>query len=294
MQSVATFFAAFVVALAIQWKLTLIVMTSIPAVILFIGVCVPLDARIESRIIKIYSEAAALAEEAFSSVKTVHAFWAHNRIITKYEDFLQAAHTEGKKKSLIYAVLFSTQYFCIYCAIALAYWQGYRMFRSGEIPDVGKVFTVVLSVLIASTSISTIAPQFQSFATASSAAAELFEVLDKPSELDPLSQEGNIPQTIQGHIEIKDLNFSYPSRPGAPVLKGLNLSIPAGKTTALVGASGCGKSTLVGLLERWYNIESGHITLDGQVITDYNTRWLRRQIGLVQQVSAMGVFACTC
>ena len=284
-QSVAMFLAAFVVALAIQWKLTLITMSIIPAIVLFIGICIPIDSAVESRIVKIYSAAAVLAEEAFSCVKTVHAFWAQDKITAKYEQYLENAHTEGKKKSLIYAVVFSTQYFCVYCGIALSYWQGYRMYRNGEIPDVGKVFTVVLSALIAATSISTIAPQIQFFVTAASAAAELFEVLDKPSLLDPLSMDGETPSEILGQIEISNLQFSYPSRDTA-VLKGLSLSIPAGKTTALVGASGCGKSTLIGLLERWYDVKPGEITLDGRDIIDLNTQWLRKQIGLVQQVRA--------
>ena len=197
---------------------------------------------------------------------------------TDCEDF------NRKKKSVIYAVLFSSEYFCVYSGLALAYWQGYRMYRSGEVPDVGKVFTVVLSVLIAASSMTTIAPQYQTFTNASSAATELFEVLDKPSELDPLSLDGKTPAECHGQIEVSNLNFSYPSRPGVMVLKSLSLSIPAGKTTALVGASGCGKSTLVGLLERWYEADSGSIMVDGDDITHYNTRWLRKHVGLVQQV----------
>jgi ATP-binding cassette subfamily B (MDR/TAP) protein 1 len=108
--------------------------------------------------------------------------------------------------------------------------------------------------------------------------------MDETSKLDPLSEDGLQPSTCDGEIEIKDLSFSYPSRRSVKVLKGLNLKIPAGKTTALVGASGCGKSTLVGLLERWYERESGAIELDGMDITKCNTKWLRNQIGLVQQV----------
>lgn len=198
------------------------------------------------------------------------------------------------KKSWIYAVLFSTQYFCVFSGIALAYWQGYRMYASGEIPDVGKVFTVVLAALIAATAIGTIAPQIQAFTVASSAAAELFEILDKPSKLDPLSQEGKAPKELKGRIEIKDLKFSYPTRPGAEVLRGLSLSVPAGKTTALVGQSGCGKSTIVALLERWYDTDNGSITLDGDDLSAYNTRWLRGQMGLVQQVYMQGTanFGC--
>ena len=283
-QAIAQFFAGFIVALAVQWKLALITMTIIPAIFVIIGTIVPLDAIIEGKIMKIYSAAAGHAEEAFSSVKTVHAFWAHSKIMDKYEEYLVGAHREGKKKSMLFAILFSTQNFCAFSGVALAYWQGYRMFISGEVADVGKVFTVVLSVLIAASAINSIYPQFQAFTSASSAAAELFEVLDKASQLDPLSPNGVSPASVSGQIEIKDLKFSYPSRPGVQVLKGLSLAIPAGKTTALVGASGCGKSTLVGLLERWYERSSGSITLDGTEIVEYNTRWLRKQIGLVQQV----------
>lgn len=126
-------------------------------------------------------------------------------------------------------------------------------------------------------------PQLEAITNASSAAAELFSIIDKPSQLDPLDPNGKQPATCTGEIEIRNLKFAYPARPGAPVLQDLNLKIPAGKTTALVGPSGCGKSTIVGLLERWYQPVSGHILLDGHDIADYNTNWLRSNLRLVQQ-----------
>lgn len=126
-------------------------------------------------------------------------------------------------------------------------------------------------------------PQFESILGAQSAAAELFSIIDKPSQIDPLSPEGIQPATCTGEIEIRNLKFAYPSRTGAPVFQDLNLRIPAGKTTALVGPSGCGKSTIVGLLERWYQPTSGQILLDGHDIAEYNTNWLRSNLRLVQQ-----------
>lgn len=80
------------------------------------------------------------------------------------------------------------------------------------------------------------------------------------------------------------MRFAYPTRPDVQVLHGLDLDVPANKTTALVGASGSGKSTIFGLLERWYVPESGSITLDGQPIEGLNLQWLRTSIRLVQQV----------
>jgi ATP-binding cassette, subfamily B (MDR/TAP), member 1 len=126
-------------------------------------------------------------------------------------------------------------------------------------------------------------PQLEALATASSAAAELFAIIDKPSELDPLSPEGEKPATCTGEIEIRNLDFAYPTRPSVPILQDLSLKIPAGKTTALVGPSGCGKSTIVGLLERWYQPSSGQILIDGQDISSLNVNWLRSNVRLVQQ-----------
>ncbi len=218
-----------------------------------------------------------------SSIKTIHAFGAQQKIVNRYDEYLQTAHKEGNKKSLLFGILFSAQTFLVMSGTALAFWEGFRLFRSGEIANVGTVFTVVLSVTLGATSVMLVAPQLQSITNASSAASELFSIIDKPSLLDPLSPEGMQPTSCTGEIQIRDLRFAYPTRPTAQVLQGLDLSIPAGKTTALVGASGCGKSTLIGLLERWYQPASGQILVDGHDIAEYNTKWLRSNFRLVQQ-----------
>ena len=218
-----------------------------------------------------------------SSIKTIHAFGAQQKIVNRYDEYLQIAHEEGNKKSLLFGILFSAQTFLVMSGTALAFWEGFRLFQSGEIDSVGTVFTVVLSVTLGATSVMLVVPQLQSITNASSAASELFSIIDKPSLLDPLSPEGMQPTSFTGEIQIRDLRFAYPTRPTAQVLQGLDLSIPAGKTTALVGPSGCGKSTLVGLLERWYQPASGQILVDGHDIAEYNTKWLRSNFRLVQQ-----------
>lgn len=91
------------------------------------------------------------------------------------------------------------------------------------------------------------------------------------------------PLTLQGAIEFRGVRHIYPSRPHAVVLEDLNLILPAGKTTAILGPSGSGKSTIVGLLERFYNPVGGQILLDGVNIQDVNIRCLRQQVGLVTQ-----------
>lgn len=119
---------------------------------------------------------------------------------------------------------------------------------------------------------------------ATAAAHDLFKTIDRKSKIDSLSTDGLKPLQCCGDIVFDKVLFAYPSRLKVPVLKGLDLIIPANKTTAIVGPSGSGKSTIAGLLERWFVPISGTITLDGRKIEDFNIRWLRTNIRLVQQV----------
>jgi len=84
-----------------------------------------------------------------------------------------------------------------------------------------------------------------------------------------------------GEIKFENVSFAY--RPDRPILKDLNMAIPAGKKVAIVGPSGCGKSTIVRLLFRFYDVQDGRITIDGQDIRDVSLESLRRSIGVVPQ-----------
>jgi len=101
--------------------------------------------------------------------------------------------------------------------------------------------------------------------------------------IDSTSKEGKKPETILGDIRVEDVHFSYPTRPGDSILKGLSVDIQAGQTVAFVGPSGSGKSTVVGLLERFYDPEKGRVTIDGVDVKDMNVSHLRSMIGYVGQ-----------
>ena len=88
---------------------------------------------------------------------------------------------------------------------------------------------------------------------------------------------------VAGEVDVFNLFFNYPARSDVAVLQGLNLSVTAGKTLALVGPSGCGKSTVMALIERFYDPLSGVLSLDRTNMRNLNIRWLRSQIGIVSQ-----------
>ena len=113
-----------------------------------------------------------------------------------------------------------------------------------------------------------------------SSVARIFDVIDtQPKLLD--APDAKALEVTMGQIEIEDIHFTYPD--GTSALKGLSLIAKAGKTTALVGPSGGGKSTLMHLIPRLYDLEAGHIKIDGQNISDVTQTSLRAQIAVVSQ-----------
>ena len=103
------------------------------------------------------------------------------------------------------------------------------------------------------------------------------------------------PETVRGDFQMSSVNFTYPN--GTRALTDVSIHIEAGKITALVGLSGAGKSTVVNLLDKFYAPDNGSITLDGVQLSEWDTRWLRENVGLVlqknrQPMMAIGFIPC--
>jgi ATP-binding cassette subfamily B (MDR/TAP) protein 1 len=120
-----------------------------------------------------------------------------------------------------------------------------------------------------------------------SGALAAFQRLHKDIETQPTIDDNSVglqePVQVEGAIELRDVTFTYPSRPDHPVLDGLSLTCEPGKLTAIVGLSGSGKSTVASLVTRFYDPQSGDVLLDGANIKDMNVKSLRGHISLVQQ-----------
>ena len=106
-----------------------------------------------------------------------------------------------------------------------------------------------------------------------------FDILDSDDEVEPSG--GYKPSSVRGNFEIKGVDFTYPN--GNKALHNINMRIQPGKITAFVGLSGAGKSTIVNLLDKFYEPDCGSITLDGVDLREWDTKFLRENIGLVLQ-----------
>ncbi|KZM28755.1 ATPase [Ascochyta rabiei] len=156
---VSTFVSAFIVAFIIQWKLTLITIGIVLTIFIVTGICVGIDTKNGAQLLPIYSKAGLIAEKVFATVRTVHSFRLNPLLSKRYDKLLGDAMEVGMKKSPNLAVLFLPELFCVYCGYGLAFWQGIRRYQSGEISEVGDVFTVTIAVIFAATAMTQIAPQ---------------------------------------------------------------------------------------------------------------------------------------
>lgn len=128
--------------------------------------------------------------------------------------------------------------------------------------------------------INQISNQYANILTAIAGAERVFNILDTPDEVDEGKTELNIPN-MSGNVDFSHINFSYVK--GKQVIKDFNLEVKQGQKIALVGATGSGKTTIVNLLTRFYDIDSGKITIDGVDINDIPKKELRSAIAIVLQ-----------
>jgi ABC-type multidrug transport system fused ATPase/permease subunit len=241
------------------------------------------------RIAENIGSATSIASSSLSHLTLVHAFNANDRLEARFASYLSKSHKDALKKACTHAAQLGFLYFVAYSANALAFWEGAQMIAHSVAHEnsgvsVGAVYTVIFVLIDASFILSQVAPFIHVFASAAGASQRLLTVINRKSVIDATSDEGDkLAAFGEENIEFHDVHFTYPSRPDIPVLQGTSFIIPPKKHTAIVGPSGGGKSTVVSLLERFYDPKSGHVTIGGKNFQDINVRYLRGNIGFVQQ-----------
>ncbi|CAF0839105.1 unnamed protein product [Adineta ricciae] len=144
------------------------------------------------------------------------------------------------------------------------------------------MYTIYTTLLYAAYSIKTVSPYFQAVVQALAAASNIEKTINQ-SKTDTTQKLAKQPVNFIGDIDFINVSFSYPTRSDVTILNNLSFHVRSGQTVAFVGSSGSGKSTCVQLLQRFYEISSGQILIDGIELNEYDLKWLRQQIGVVSQ-----------
>lgn len=280
--AVATFVSAFIIGFIKYWKLTLILFSTVIALLLNMGGGSSFILKYNRQSLEAYAHGGSLADEVISSIRNAVAFGTQERLARQYDTHLKNAEYFGFRVKGAVACMIAGMMMVLYLNYGLAFWQGSKMLVDGE-TSLSNILTILMAVMIGAFNLGNVAPNIQAFTNAVAAAAKIFNTIDRASPLDSSSNEGEKLENIQGSIRLSKIKHIYPSRPEVTVMDDVSLEIPAGKVTALVGASGSGKSTIVGLVERFYDPVQGTVYLDGHDISKLNLRWLRQQMALVSQ-----------
>ncbi|KAI3679122.1 hypothetical protein L6452_38431 [Arctium lappa] len=274
--------AGLAIAFAACWQLALIILALIP----LIGV----NGYVQMKFMKgfsadakvMYEEASQVANDAVGSIRTVASFCAEEKVMELYRNKCEGPKKTGIQQGLISGIGFGVSFFLLFCVYAASFYAGARLVENGTttFSDVFRVFFALTMAALAVSQSSSFAPDTSK---AKSSAVSVFAMLDRKSEIDPSDESGMTLDNVKGEIELRHVSFKYPTRPDVQIFRDLCLTIHSGKTVALVGESGSGKSTVISLLQRFYNPDSGSITLDGTEIQKFQLKWLRMQMGLVSQ-----------
>eukprot|EP00257_Ricinus_communis_P022757 XP_015582580.1 ABC transporter B family member 6 [Ricinus communis] len=282
--NMATFVSGLVIGFVNCWQIALITLATGPFIVAAGGISNIFLHRLAESIQDAYAEAASVAEQAVSYIRTLYAFTNETLAKYSYATSLQATLRYGILISLVQGLGLGFTYGLAICSCALQLWVG-RFLVTHHKAHGGEIITALFAVILSGLGLNQAATNFYSFDQGRIAAYRLYEMISRSSST--VNQEGNTLVSVQGNIEFRNVYFSYLSRPEIPILSGFYLTVPAKKAVALVGRNGSGKSSIIPLMERFYDPTLGEVLLDGENIKNLKLEWLRSLIGLVTQEPAL-------
>jgi ATP-binding cassette subfamily B protein len=226
------------------------------------------------------AESSAIAEEGIGGIRTVRAFAAEAHEAARYAVATQRSLEKARQRARASAFFMSSTSLAGYLAVALIFWYGGHLVLAGQLSP-GDLTSFLVYTLIVGFSLGALTDLWTDFMRALGAAERVFELCDRQPQV--TTARGLQPEHTAGLVELDEVEFAYPTRADAPVLRGLSLRLSPGEIVALVGPSGGGKSTVAALLQRFYDPAHGAQRLDGRDLRELDTDWLRRQIATVAQ-----------
>jgi ATP-binding cassette, subfamily B, bacterial len=228
------------------------------------------------------ADATAYASELIGAVRVLQAFTnealARHRFGAAVERAYQAARDSIKARAILTAIAI----FLVFASVVVVLWVGAQDVLAGRMTP-GRLSQFVLYAVLAAAGLGQLSEVWGELSQASGAAERLFEILNLRPAIVPPPRPMALPEPPRGEVAFADVRFSYPARPGSPVLDGVSFAVRQGEKLAIVGPSGAGKSTIFHLILRFYDPSSGAIKFDGVPLVAVDPLALRRRIALVPQ-----------
>ncbi len=278
-----SFVFGMVIIFYFSWKLSLITLALLPLYLLNYFYFVKRIRRKSVTVWRKMDRVSNSLQERLRGTRLVRAFTNEMRESAAFAEGTRDVLDTALERTALSASFSGTSglinglgYTVIYCLGCYFVIDGQMTF--GDVAAFSAFVFRVLSPAVRFTEVSNLLEQ------TSVSVERIFEVLDAEPEVVDAPGAADLPP-IQGHVRFRNVHFAYV--PGEPVIRGVDLDVPAGSTVALVGHTGCGKTTLTNLLVRFYDLQEGAIEIDGYDISKVSLHSLRRQIGAVLQESIL-------
>ncbi len=222
------------------------------------------------------------AGESLGAVQTVQAFTHEQASRAQFGDLTETSYLVSLRRIRTRAVLTVIVIFLVFSGIVGVLWMGANDVRNGAMTEGVLIQFVIYSVIMAG-SVAALSEIWGELQRAAGATERLVELLNAEDTVSDPSGARALPQPVRGEIRFDDVIFRYPARPEAVVLDHFSLHVKPGEAVAFVGPSGAGKTTVIQMIQRFYDPNSGGITLDGQDLRSLNRADFRGHMALVPQ-----------
>lgn len=265
-----------------SYKLTLIMLGTLPVVIIVAVIIGKKVKAFSKETQKIVSESNVVVEETLTAIQSVKAFANEFFEVNRYQNKVEEVRRVAMKGVYARGFMSSFIIFAIFGAFILVIWQAAKLMETGEMSN-GDLTTFLFYTIFVGASIGGAADLYSRLQKGVGATEDLLDIFDEIPENIQVSQKPNKIENLKGEIEFKNVQFHYPTRSDIEVLKNISFTVKQGERIALVGQSGAGKSTLVSLILRFFDPQSGSITLDNKALSNYDLSELRNEMAIVPQ-----------
>ncbi|KCV67740.1 hypothetical protein H696_05849 [Fonticula alba] len=273
-------FGSVIVLFLLSWQLSLIMFSVVPLVTIGAVAYGKYLRTLQKKFQEALADALTVAEEVISNMRTVRSFSGEDRSNQQYTNATYQSYLLGRKIAFVYGLFNGLLGFVPQAAIALVLWYGGVLVIEGRITT-GLLTSFLIYTLSVAMAFAFLSSLFGDFMAAVGASERVFGLIDRVPTI-PVKGGLRLP-SLTGHITFDRVSFTYPSRPDSQILDDIQLDLAPGRVLALVGPSGGGKSTIVSLLERFYDVTSGKILVDGHDLRTLDPKWYRSQVALVSQ-----------
>lgn len=265
-----------------SFKLTLIMLGSLPVVIL-IAIVIGKKVKSYSKDTQSsISDSNVIVEETLTAIQSVKAFANEYFEVNRYTHKVDEVRKIAMRGVYARGFMSSFIIFAIFGAFILVIWQAAKLMETGEM-SMGDLTTFLFYTIFVGASIGGSADLYSRLQKGVGSTEDLLDIFSENTEEISLTHKPQKLTQFKGQLAFKNVGFHYPSRPELEVLKDISFSVDTGERLALVGQSGAGKSTLVSLIMRFFNAQSGTISMDGKSIYDYDLSQLRNEMAIVPQ-----------